>query len=441
MKRASKKFLIPALVMAFAMALSACSKDDDPVADPDDNNGTEVETEKEKQSEDTVSKYLVAKMTITTDGGAAITGREKADYRACNITIESDNEQWYYSGSGKIRGRGNSSWLWYDKKPYRIKLDEKSKILGLKSNKDWVLLANYRDATDLMNTFVFELGKLAGLPYTNDTRYVEVTLNGDYIGLYQLTQTIEAAKDRVDIDKDNGIILSLDADDGPELSPDAADNFWSNYDMPCCVKNPEKPTAAQLENVKQEFAKLEAAIYNDDYEELNQLMEVDQFIDYLLIQEFVYNVEVAAPRSIYLFKDVGKKWGFGPLWDFDAGYDFDWGTMTTGHNFFKSYKELVLGTDPKYHVDGYSYVSGFFTDMFFDEEFILDVQDRWDILKTKIPEAWQNTLKYNIADALNRDLDRWPIDKTPSVETKSMETWINNRINYMSQVVAGYTSN
>ena len=48
----------------------------------------------------------------------------------------------------KIRGRGNSTWSYFPKKPYRIKLDEKSEVLGLKSDKDWIVLANYNDNGD-----------------------------------------------------------------------------------------------------------------------------------------------------------------------------------------------------------------------------------------------------------------------------------------------------
>jgi len=259
------------------------------------------------------TKYDVAKMTIDTENGAEIDGKTKADYRKCNIHIDSRNDSWNYSGTGKIRGRGNSSWAWYPKKPYRLKLDKKAEILGLGKNKDWVLLANYRDPTDLMNTFVFNWGEAVGLPCTNHTRYVEITLNGEYIGLYQLTEQVEVAKTRVNIDDERGILLELDVDDGPGDSPEATDNFWTEvYRMPACVKNPDDPSADVVDSVKQEFARLEYAIWEHDYDEFEELADVNSFIDYLLVQEFVYNVEVAAPRSIYLHKDVGGKWTLAP---------------------------------------------------------------------------------------------------------------------------------
>lgn len=59
----------------------------------------------------------------------------------------------------------SSTWLWYEKKPYRIELDQKSEILGLKEDKDWVLLANYRAPTFLMNAFAFELADWMGIVF------------------------------------------------------------------------------------------------------------------------------------------------------------------------------------------------------------------------------------------------------------------------------------
>ena len=162
-----KPYLLP-MILGLAILFS-CSKSNEP-----------VETNEQTTSLQTDS-LLVAQINITTENAAPVNSKET--YVNCSITVKSDNKDWNYSGNGKIRGRGNSSWLWYPKKPYRIKLNDKAEMLGLKSEKDWVLLANYRDPTHLMNTFVFTTGQGLGMPFTNHVRYAEVTLNGDYIGL------------------------------------------------------------------------------------------------------------------------------------------------------------------------------------------------------------------------------------------------------------------
>lgn len=382
------------------------------------------------------SKNRVAKMTITTDGGAKVDSKDKANYRACTIKIESDTAVWNYEGRGRIRGRGNSTWEWYAKKPYRIKLDEKAEILGLAADKDWVLLANYRDPTNLMNAFVFEMGAGLGIPYPNHTRFVELTINGDYKGLYQLTEQVEQGKNRVNIDKNEGLLIALDVDDGPAESPDADDNFWSQvYRLPVCVKS------GSFDLAREELATLESVIKSHDYEALSKVMNIPVMIDYLLIQEFIYNVEVAAPRSIFLHKDVDGLWTYGPLWDFDAGFDFDWGQMTTGHQFFKDYRETVLGTDPAHHISDYTYTSSFFTDMWKNKQFVSEVKARWKQIRPRIMgEFWPETKRYAeaAAEAMERDAQRWPIDKQYQTEINRMEKWLNSRTIYMDNIVSGY---
>jgi hypothetical protein len=441
------------------VVLCACSSENDepepvPVVpttpeQPADTAKTDtVKTPETPQVKTYPAKYCVAQMTITTDGGAAVDSKDKKDYRGCTIKIESDTAVWNYEGRGKIRGRGNSTWLWYPKKPYRIKLDEKAEILGLDANKDWVLLANYRDPTHLMNTFVFEMGQGLGMPYTNHTRFVEVTLNGDYKGLYQLTEQVEVAKGRVDIGKKKGWLLSLDVDDGPKEAPEAGDNFWSEvYRMPVCVKSPEAEDYATPETLRDDartaLATLETAIQQHDYDALAKLCDIPVMIDYLLIQDFVYNVEVAAPRSIFLYKDKGDdaKWTFGPLWDFDAGFDFDWSQMTTGHKFFSDYRETVLGTDPARHVSDYTYTSSFFTDMWKSKQFVSEVKVRWNRMRPRImAEFWPRTKAYAeaAAEAMERNARRWPIDRQPKTEINRMEKWLNSRTVYMDNIVTNY---
>lgn len=160
----------------------------------------------------------------------------------------------------------------------------------------------------------------------------------------------------------------------------------------------------------------------------------------MLLQELVYNVEVDAPRSIYMHKDKGGKWFMGPLWDFDAGFDFDWGTMMTGHNYFASYKELVLGTDPANLIGGYK-VPKFFVDLFKNKRFVSEYKARWkEIKEFVLLEWWETTTLYaeNASDAMKRDFQRWPIDKNYTTEIKRMKSWLANRCHYLDSVIENY---
>lgn len=389
------------------------------------------------------NRYRVFQLNITTTDGSNVTSKET--YVPCFISLGARGSFSDYSGSGAIRCRGNSSFLWYDKKPYRIKLDTKHKLLGLDKAKSWVLLANYRDVTDMMNTFAFEMGHALGLPFTNHTRYVELFLNGDYKGVYQLTEQVQQNNNRVAVSDDRGILLSLDVDDGPGENPYADDNFWSEvYKMPCCVKYPDDEafTANTVDSVKAVFAQLEYAIKSKNYAQVEQLLDIPSFIKYLQIQEFVYNVELSAPRSIYLHKDGDGKWVMGPLWDFDAGYDFDWSQMTTGHNFFTAFNETVMGSNPLKRNGNYNYVPQFFTDLFGCKEFVKAYKEQWAACKDTIVDcAWTECMKYveelRASGALDRELRRWPIKgKSYNTELDKMHRWLKNRLIHMTYLIA-----
>lgn len=385
-------------------------------------------------------EFYAGKMDINTAGGVKISSKE--DYVDCSISIDHINSKWNLDNvEAEIRGRGNSSWKWYDKKPYRIKFKKKQSVLGLDEAKSWVLLAEYRDPTDLMNTFVFELGQLAGMPFTNHNRYVEVNLNGEYIGLYHVTEQVQQNKARVNIDEKEGYLLNLDADDGPDLAPNATDNFWSSvYYMPVCIKNPENLDNNIISAVKSDLSSLERAIYNFKWETIEDLLDVKSMADFLIIQELVYNVELDAPRSMYIHKNPDSKWTMGPLWDFDAGFDFDWGTMYTGHNFFSNYRELVLGTNPFTHAGTQYRVPGFFSDLFYNSEFIEIYRERWNEISCLVPTAWDTSYTYFLAnkDAFSREAQRWKIDKKYDVEIERMHSWILNRIEYLNTIISNY---
>lgn len=440
--------LLCALFLApSSLLLWGCDDDDDEAPEqPAEQTDPEKDPEAEPEPEPApvAALYKVGKLDITTEGGAPITSKE--DYVKMTLSLTTDTAAWNLTDvAGGIRGRGNSTWLWYDKKPYRLKLDKKTEAMGLPKNKSWVLLAEYRDPTSLMNAFVFALGRQAGLPATNHSRFVELTLNGEYQGLYHLTEQVQqGGEGRVEIGEADGILMQLDVDDGPSEAPEATDNFWSaTYRMPVCVKNPEgEPLVAfgGLEAVKAEFAKFENAIHAGDYNKLKVVCDVKAFIDYLIIQEFVYNVELDAPRSMYMHHAAGGLWTMGPLWDFDGGFDFNWTNMETSHNYFASTQKLVLGTDPANYVGTQYHAPEFFTEPFKMAAFVADYQAEWRRLKPLIQQAQSEVLNYydNNIEAWQRDATKWPIGLTPATEVQKLKAWITGRTAYMDVTINKY---
>jgi len=137
---------------------------------------------------------------INTEGGAPIVSKE--DYINAELIIQG-NETYnsettkLYSGATEIRGRGNSTWG-QPKKPYRLKLDKKTDVFGMGKSKHWVLLANYMDESLQRNTLAYNLSGAMGMEQCS-TVFVDVVLNGDFVGNYQFCENIRIDDTRVDI--------------------------------------------------------------------------------------------------------------------------------------------------------------------------------------------------------------------------------------------------
>ncbi len=382
--------------------------------------------------------FEVATMAIDVAGGAGVTSKET--YAACNVTVDGKGSFASFSGTAEIRGRGNSTWLWYEKKPYRLRLTAGASLLGLEQNRDWVLLANYRDPTFLMNSFVFELARSFGLPYVNHSRFVEVTLNGEYLGLYLLTEQIEEGSGRVAIDEAGGLLLTLDEDDGPNVVPEATNNFLSSvFELPVAVKHPKDPTPAKLAEIQTELAQLETAIQNADYDAVAAKLDVASLIDFLIIQELTYNVELVTPRSMYIHRDVGGRFVLGPVWDFDGGFDFDWTDEMNSHDYFLA-QDLLLGADPARD----EHVSELWVGMFENARFVSEFKARWAAVQgTLLSSTWPITLNYasSIDAALDRNAVRWPIGKDHATELGRLRSWLEQRIGVLSTAIAAYPPN
>ena len=386
-------------------------------------------------------KYQVFQLFVYTEGGRSILSKE--EYVPCYVGVNGSNSyacRWQRAG---IRGRGNSTWEWYDKKPYRIKLDKKQKMLGMDKAKSWVLLANYRDVTDMMNTYVFELGRMMGLPFTNHSRYVEVLLNGEYVGVYQLTEQVQQGDNRVDISDERGILLTLDIDDGPKGVSSSERSFWTvGYSMPAAVKYPDEEnlTPSRRDSIRSVFGALEDAVKRKDFARAAELLDMESFARYLMIQELVYNVELSAPRSIYLHKDGNGKWVMGPLWDFDAGYDFDWADMYNGHDYFASTTETVMGSNPVKRNGNYHDTPAFFTDLFGTKEFVELYKKTWrQYADSIVSRPWQEVEKYANGlrqGAIARESTKWPVRrKNFETELEKMHTWLTNRAAFLGNLI------
>ncbi len=232
----------------------------------------------------------------------------------------------------QIKGRGNYSWTNYSKRPFRLKLDEKQALLGMPSSRHWVLLANAASHDgQIENTLPYEIGRRMGMSWNPLIEPVEVVLNGQYIGLYFLTEKIRVAKDRVNIEEQKDY----------ETRPDYVTGGWlleiDNYQEPgnititegngkpiwVTTHSPENLSPEQRAYITDFLQNADSAIYCSDKNSTlwEQYIDIDSLAIYYVVQEIAHNLE-AFNGSCYMHKERGDstRLVFGPIWDCDHSY-------------------------------------------------------------------------------------------------------------------------
>lgn len=229
----------------------------------------------------------------------------------------------------QIKGRGNWTWKGFEKKPYRLKLSSKAALLGLKANKHFALLAHADDPHGFMRNAVgFFLSERFGLPWTPKQRPVELVLNGDYRGLYFLTELIRVDKDRVNITEQPDLCTNADSVTGGWLveidnydtDPHVAITEGDGEPIIFTYKKPEVLSQAQTDFLTAEMTRINSLVYGDKQsDELWQYLDIEDLARFFLVQELTDNYE-SFHGSCYLHREMGatEKWHFGPVWDFGS---------------------------------------------------------------------------------------------------------------------------
>jgi hypothetical protein len=251
-----------------------------------------------------------------------------------HINIISEDGTALKTDSMAVRGRGNGSWT-FEKKPYKIKLQNKAKLLGMPAKaKEWTLINNYGDKTLIRNNVAFCLSNIFEMKYTPACTLVDVIFNGQYKGSYQLCDQIEVRKNRVDItemtDQDNegealtgGYLIELDA----YASEEPKYFTSSNYSIPVTVHYPkdDEITNEQFDYIQTAFNQLCASVFSSQYktEEYGYKNYLDEtsWLKYFLIEELSGNTD--GYWSVYLAKDRNDVFRTYPVWDFDLAFDND----------------------------------------------------------------------------------------------------------------------
>jgi len=348
------------------------------------------------------------------------------------IDPNSSSEQPVTETSMEIRGRGNTTWS-LPKQPYRFKLPSKMPMLGMPADKKWSLLANFSDKTLMRNSIGFELGRMFEVPFTPRSKYVEVILNGTFLGNYLLTDQIEIGENRINITELNKNSTDITGGYLLEIDERLDADYWfrTAKNVPFTIKSPEVMTDDQVYYIRGYVQETERVLFspsfNDSVDGYAKYIDVESFINWYLVNELLKNNDAIFYSSCFMHKNQNGKLSMGPIWDFDIAI----GNVNYNGN-----------NDPKgWWVRDASWYKRLFEDPAFEHK----VVERWKEIKaTKLNtifdyiNATSQQLRYSQKEN-NKKWDvlynyTWPnaiVLGSYENEVQYMKEWLIKRINWM----------
>lgn len=375
---------------------------------------------------------------INTTGNQAITS--KTDSIVGTVKIDSNSTTLpSYSGNAYYFVHGNMT-AGFPKLPYKMVLDSKSPILGMPKATNWILLANYDDKTLLRNYLALQMGRLFGMQWTPSSQFVEVVLNGSYIGNYQLTEEVQLDKSRLDINKmdnsdESGNSLKggylLEGDNKQEDMDHVRFNT-SSQNNSFLVHSPSPISATQLNYISNYINNTETAMYSSNFTDsingYRQYLDPQSFVNYYLINEFSRNNDADFWSSTFLFKDKDSLLKMGPIWDFDLAFG---NTTFNNNNVNTGWYMATQGT--------------WFSQLLQDPYFKNLTINRWKQVRSSLDSLniMVDAMSAQLQESQKQNFLVWPILNTViggaepvaygsyDAEIANLKSWITGRLAWM----------
>ena len=235
----------------------------------------------------------------------------------------------------EIRIRGNSS-RDFDKSSYRIDMihedgsNNSQTVMGMDAHHEWILYGPYLDKTLIRNYMWYNIaGEI--MDYAPNVRFCEVSINGEYRGLYVMMESITAGDDgarlNLTVNRDNntfaGYLLRLDRNfDEPEknLTNFTAYTLRTKQTVEVVYPGRKNFTNQIRHSIQRDFSDFEKALYSYDYNDkkhgYDSYIDYMSFVDYFLINEITCNYD-AGWMSTYMYKDLNGLYKMC-IWDFNS---------------------------------------------------------------------------------------------------------------------------
>ena len=261
--------------------------------------------------------------------------------------------------SAEIRGRGNSTWEFMDKKPFRIRFPdgESQNFLGLPAKaRNWTLIANAVDKTMLRNALAFEISKALGFEYTPPAKMVDVVLDGFYYGAYMASDHIQVNQYRINIDEivasdvtlpnlSGGYHLEIDA-----YAADEEFHFYTPRGVPFTIQSPDIYHPIAHKWIEDHIKKTEALLFEDPDLAVERYIDLESAVKYYIHSELTGNCDAYWCIPCYKKRNDDKLY-FGPVWDYDQAFltnnrvPKDYETLNTQHGSAQPWFRQIMKTN------------------------------------------------------------------------------------------------
>lgn len=290
-----------------------------------------------------------------------------------------------------VKGHGNYSWE-FSKYSLKIEFENKVSLFGMPKDRDWLLISNHRDKTLMRNWITHRLSEALGAAYTPRSQFVELFVNRKYAGVFQLTESVKVAADRVDIPKNaSSFLFEKTIENATHGDP----YFISNAGLLFRIKSPKNVTPQSIQVLKSHIDSVEVFLQSGQIqnpEALSQWISVEDFVRYYWIQEFSKNIDGHFHKSLYFTWQKGSPIKTGPAWDFDNAYGLG----------------LQENLPPEHW---YTRQGNWFYLLFQSEPFQSAVRHFWESNKETFyrASAFADSAKKILKQASQNEYRRWPV--------------------------------
>ena len=386
---------------------------------------------------ESLKKHKLTIFEVNTKNQASVDSKEIYLKAGLRIYDFKNNTYTLTNDSTEIKGRGNSTWE-NPKKPYRLKLLTSKSLGGMPSNRHWVLLANFEDKSASRTKLASDLGNYLGINYTPRSIPIELVLNGEHLGSYQLIEAVKIASSRIDITQvkttngvtTGGVIFELNA------RLDEQYNFFSNAGLPISIKDPDdlntsspQTAAKHFDYLVGIFNKAEDALFSseftDPFKGYPNFFNVSSAVNWYLTEEILRNFDIGE-YSVYKYIDTknNNKITYGPIWDFD---------LSAGN------REGPIGFKAK--------VENAWMRRFFDDpNFESLVKSKWMTIRENLLSSMTASINQNARQIFNSQLKNEQIwsssirdgDKSFYEDVFFLKNWLYERVQWLDEQFSTY---